>query len=67
MGRSVWRSSVAEPPGPDRVMVARLSCQSGCMGSAKAKLEAPSPWATSGMSKARVNNSAPVSDRALRR
>ena len=59
-GRSVLSSSVAEPPGPERVMLAR---DSGHSGRTKAKEELPSPSATTGIWNGSENNSSPSADR----
>ena len=47
MGWSVSLSSVADPPGPLNVMLAKLPAQSGATGKAKAKpRESPAASAT---------------------
>ena len=51
MGMSLSPSSVTLPPGPDSVMVARLPSHPARTGTAKAKLELPSPSAVAGMVK----------------
>ena len=58
MGMSLSPSSVTLPPGPDSVMVARLSSHPPRTGSAKAKPELPSPSAVTGMVKLKEKSSA---------
>ena len=59
MGRWLFSSSVADPPGPVSVTLARRPSQPGCTGSMKTKLELPSPSATTGISKSREKSAAP--------
>ena len=63
--RSPRWSSVNDPPGPERVTLARRPAHSARTGSAKAKLEPPSPPATSGMSKLSEKSSPPEAVRPV--
>ena len=59
MGRLLFRSRVAEPPGPLSVILAKAAAHTARVGRAKAKPDRPSPSAISGMSKLRENSSRP--------
>jgi len=59
VGRSLLVSSVAEPPGPESVTLARASAQLGSAGRANANGDDPSPSAVSGISNRMANSSPP--------
>lgn len=59
IGLSVSPSSVAEPPGPESVMLAKWSAPYGSTGRAKAKETLLSPSATSCMEKLKAKSSSP--------
>ena len=65
MGMTLPPSSVMPPPGPDSVIVPRLISHPGRTGSAKAKLELPSPSAVSGMVKLSEKSSPPAAVRPV--
>lgn len=67
VGASVSLSSVAEPPGPESVMLSNWSAQPDSAGSTNAKEERPPPSANSGMAKSSVKSSLPLAARPVMR
>ena len=63
-GRLVFRSSVAEPPGPVSVMLASAS-HAGRIGSTNAKEALPSSSATSGMANLNEKSVPPPAERPV--